>query len=204
MSRRNKLFGAFAGALLVLGAGTVVAYQVTGGSSGTLARTDEIGGPIDLIAQDGKAFSNADLKGQPFAIFFGFTRCPNVCPTTLSDLTLDLDDLGPLADRMKVLFVSVDPERDNPASMKDYLSAFDPRIIGLSGTPEQIATLAKAYRVFYEKVPTPGGDYTMNHTASVYLMDADGKFTGTINFQEERSTQLAKLKRLASGTGAST
>lgn len=203
MPRQKWIFGVLAGALLVVGVCAAAGYRMVRTAAAPSVPSVAIGGPIDLVAQDGKRFSSADLKGKPFAVFFGFTHCPNVCPTTLSDLTLDLDDLGPLADRIAVLFVSVDPERDTPAAMQDYLSAFDRRIVGLSGTPEQIQAVAKAYRVFYEKVPTPGGDYTMNHTASVYLMDAAGEFTGTITFEEERPNQVAKLRRLAGG-GAST
>lgn len=195
------------GAVVLLGAAAAAGLRI-GGFAGPLAALSgqkaAIGGPIRLTSAEGKPFTDADLKGKPYAIFFGFTRCPNVCPTTLSDLTLDLEALGPLADRFTVLFVSVDPERDQPANMKEYLSAFDPRIVGLTGTPAEIADIAKAYRIFYEKVPTSGGDYTMNHTASVYLMAADGAFTGTINFQEDRTDQIAKLKRLAeSGSTAS-
>lgn len=183
--------------IIALAGSAVVGYQLSGRGAATAQRSLGIGGPIDLPATTGKRFSTADLGGRPYAVFFGFTRCPNICPTTLSDLTLDLEQLGPLADRLQVLFVTVDPERDTTSSMKDYLSAFDPRIIGLSGTPEEIAAVAKAYRVYYEKVPTEGGDYTMNHTATVYLMDGKGELTGTLSLEEEQPTRVAKLKRLA-------
>ena len=183
-------------AVIAIAASAAVGYYVSGsgkaGQSGT-----SIGGPINLTAGNGQRFTSADIGGKPFAIFFGFTRCPNVCPTTLSDLTLDLEQLGPLADRLGVLFVTIDPERDTPQSMKDYLSAFDPRITGLSGTPDEIAKLARDYRVFYQKVPTADGDYTMNHTATVFLMNGKGALTGTISFEEEQAAQVAKLKRLA-------
>ncbi|MBB3930446.1 protein SCO1/2 [Kaistia hirudinis] len=194
MARRFKV-AAWTGAVLIaLGLSASLAYFLTRPETGGIAG---IGGPIDLAKAGGGRFTTPDIGGKPYAIFFGFTRCPNVCPTTLSDLTLDMDELGPLADRFKVLFVSVDPDRDTPESMHDYLSAFDPRIVGLSGTTAEIAAIAKDYRVYYRKVPTEGGDYTMDHTASVYLMNAKGQLVGTLAFEEDRKTQVAKLKRLA-------
>lgn len=194
LSRRLIIMGA--GAVIALAGSAVVGYRLANPEAPALPPID-IGGPIDLVDQDGRRFTNADIGGKPFAVFFGFTHCPNVCPTTLSDLTLGLEQLGPLSDKIRVLFVTVDPERDTPQAMKDYLSAFDPRITGLSGSPEAIARVAKAYKVFYEKAPTEGGDYTMNHTASVLLMDGKGEFVGTLAFEEERTSQVAKLKRLA-------
>ncbi|HWJ75380.1 MAG TPA: SCO family protein [Kaistia sp.] len=196
MAGRTRLALMALAAVVALGVSGVIGYQLTHGGAPSAPRY-AVGGPIDLTAEDGRRFTNADLGGKPFAVFFGFTRCPNVCPTTLSDLTLDLEQLGPLADKLKVLFVSVDPERDTPETLKDYLSAFDPRITGLSGTPAEIASLAKAYRVFYEKVPTEGGDYTMNHTATVYLMDGKGALASTISLEEDQPTRVAKLKQLA-------
>ncbi|MCX5495468.1 SCO family protein [Kaistia dalseonensis] len=202
MAGRTRLLLVLTAAIVTVGIAAAVGYrafETEKAPAGSTVASLGIGGPINLVAASGARFTSADLEGKPHAIFFGFTHCPNVCPTTLSDLTLDLDDLGPLADRLKVLFVSVDPERDTPQIMKDYLSAFDPRIIGLTGTPTEIAAIAKDYHVFYEKVPTADGDYTMNHTAGVYLMNAKGEFTGTISFEEERDVQIAKLKRLANG-----
>ncbi|MCX5512495.1 SCO family protein [Kaistia algarum] len=194
MTRRTRVTAWLAAALVALGLSAAVAYMLTRNQPGGIA---DIGGPIDLASMNGGRFTDADIGGKPYAIFFGFTRCPNVCPTTLSDLTLDLDQLGPLADKIQVVFVSVDPDRDTPATMKEYLSAFDPRIMGVTGTPDEIAAIAKDYRVFYRKVPTDSGDYTMDHTASVYLMNAKGHFVGTLAFEENRDTQLAKLKKLA-------
>jgi len=161
--------------------------------------TVTIGAPFSLTAQDGKPLSSDDLEGTPFAVFFGFTNCPEVCPTTLWEMSETLKALGPDADRLKVLFVSVDPVRDKPEFMARYLQSFDSRIVGLSGSEEEIAALAKAYRVYYRKVPLEGGDYTMDHTTSVFLMDARGEFTGTIAYEEEAASRLAKLKRLISG-----
>jgi protein SCO1/2 len=154
-----------------------------------------IGGPFKLTTQDGKPFTDENLKGKPFAVFFGFTHCPEVCPTTLYDLTQDLAALGKDADNLSVAFVTVDPARDTPELLKTYLASFDPRIVGLTGTEEEIAAVAKAYKVYYRKVPTDS-DYTMDHTATIFLMDSRGDFYGTSNFQESQDIRRGKLKKL--------
>jgi protein SCO1/2 len=154
-----------------------------------------IGGPFELTTHDGKRLSSAELKGTPFALFFGFTHCPDVCPTTMLELSNAIKALGPDADRMRFFFVSVDTERDTPELLKIYLSNFDPHITGLVGTPEEIVAVAKAYRAMYEKVPTKDG-FTYNHTALVYLMGRDGRLAGTINYQESADALLKKLRRL--------
>lgn len=154
-----------------------------------------IGGPFRLTSHEGKPFTDADLKGKPFAVFFGFTHCPEVCPTTLYDLTQDLEALGSDADKLRVAFITVDPEQDTPELMKTYLSSFDPRIVGLTGTNEEIAVVAKAYKIYYRKVPTDSG-YTMDHSATIFLMDSKGDFYGTSNFQETQEIRRSKLKQL--------
>jgi protein SCO1/2 len=154
-----------------------------------------IGGPFRLTSQEGKAFTDEDLKGNPFLVFFGFTHCPEVCPTTLHDLSQDLEALGRDADKLRVAFISVDPAQDTPELMKTYLSSFDPRIVGLTGTEEEIAAVAKAYKIYYRKVPTDSG-YTMDHTASIFLMDSKGEFFGTSNFQESEDVRRDKIRRL--------
>jgi protein SCO1/2 len=155
-----------------------------------------IGGPFRLTSHEGKPFTDQDLKGQPFVVFFGFTHCPEVCPTTLYDLTQDLGALGADADRLRVAFITVDPARDTQELMKTYLSSFDPRIVGLTGTEEEIAAAAKAYKIYYRKVPTEGSDYTMDHSATLFLMDSKGEFYGTSNFQESEDVRRSKLKQL--------
>jgi len=154
-----------------------------------------IGGPFRLTSHEGKPFTDADLKGKPFAVFFGFTHCPEVCPTTLYDLTQDLESLGSDADKLRVAFITVDPAQDTPELMKTYLSSFDPRIVGLTGTEEEIAAVAKEYKIYYRKVPTDSG-YTMDHTATIFLMDSKGDFYGTSNFQETAEIRRSKLKQL--------
>ena len=156
-----------------------------------------IGGSFSMVDQSGRAVTEADFEGRPQAMFFGFTSCPDICPTMLTQMSNWLDELGPLADRIQPIFVSVDPERDTVDVIKEYLSAFDPRITGLTGTPEQVASFAKNYGVFYEKVPTDGGDYTMNHTANILLFDADGSFRGTADYHDDPADAQAKLRRLA-------
>nr|WP_244622670.1 SCO family protein [Microvirga brassicacearum] len=156
-----------------------------------------IGGPFELTTHEGKRFSSESLKGKPFAVFFGFTHCPEVCPTTLFDLTQDLESLGADAAKLNVVFITVDPERDTPELMKTYLSSFNPRIVGLTGTEKEIAATAKEYKIYYKKVPTDS-DYTMDHTATIFLMDRKGDFFGTSNFQESQETRREKLKRLVS------
>jgi protein SCO1/2 len=158
-----------------------------------------IGGPFALTRGDGKAVTEKDFLGKPTAIFFGFTFCPEVCPTTLYELSGRIKELGPAADKMNFAFVSVDWERDGPKELASYTSAFDSHIQGLSGTEAEIETVTKAYRVYYKRVPVDGGDYTIDHTASVYLMDKDGQFVGTLAYGEARDTMLEKLKRLVAG-----
>ena len=154
-----------------------------------------IGGPFRLTSHEGRTFTDEDLKGKPFAVFFGFTHCPEVCPTTLYDLTQDLAALGKDADKMRVAFITVDPAQDTPELMKTYLGSFDPRIVGLTGTEEEIAAVAKAYKIYYRKVPTESG-YTMDHTATILLMDSKGEFYGTSNFQESQEVRREKLRKL--------
>jgi protein SCO1/2 len=155
-----------------------------------------IGGPFRLTSQEGKPFTDENLKGKPFVVFFGFTHCPEVCPTTLYDLTQDMAALGKEAENLQAAFITVDPTRDTPELMKTYLSSFDPRIVGLTGTEEEVAAAAKAYKIYYRKVPTEGSDYTIDHSATLFLMDSKGEFYGTSNFQEPEETRRGKLRQL--------
>jgi protein SCO1 len=159
------------------------------------SRPSNVGGPFQLVDQNGRAVSDRDFKGEPFIVFFGFTNCPDICPTTLFEMSEVLKRLGPDADKTAALFVSVDPERDTPAKLKDYLSSFHPRIFGLTGTPEEIATIEKEYRVYAKKVPLKDGDYTMDHTAVVYLMDKDGRFVAPFNLKKSADEAAADLRR---------
>jgi protein SCO1/2 len=154
-----------------------------------------VGGPFHLEDQNGKPVSDADLKGRPFLVFFGFTHCPDICPTTLFDMSQIMRALGPDADRTAALFITVDPERDTPAVIKDYLSNFDPHLRGLTGDQASVAAALKAYRVYAKKVPLDNGDYTMDHTALVYLMDKDGRFVAPFNVSRTPEAEAADLRR---------
>ncbi len=164
-----------------------------------------VGGSFALTDPKGNTVTNETLKGKPFAIFFGFTRCPDVCPTTLNDLSQLYAQLGKDAQKLNIVFVSVDPEQDRPEDIGQYLTLFDAPIIGLTGTDEQLRQITRAYRVVYEKVALDdsNGDYTIDHTATVFLMDANGNFSGTIDMHEPRETGLAKLQRLVGARSAS-
>jgi protein SCO1/2 len=159
----------------------------------------DIGGPFVLASSRGGAVDSESLRGTPYAIFFGFTHCPEVCPTTLYEMSTMLTALGDDAAAFRVFFVTVDPERDTAAMLKDYMASFDPRIEGLVPSLEQLPKLAADFRVHYAKVPTSDGSYTMDHTASVFLMDADGHFAGTLAFGEPAATREAKLRKLLAG-----
>jgi protein SCO1 len=191
-SRLMVIFTAFI-AGLVLCVGVIALIEGRSAGTGTV-QAAAIGGPFNLIDQDGQPFSDHDLKGKTFLVFFGFTHCPDVCPTTLFEISEIMRTLGPEADRTAALFISVDPERDTPQAMKDYLSSFDPHLRGLTGDAAALAAVAKAYRVYYKKVPLEGGDYTMDHTAIVYLMDKDGRFVAPFNMRRTADAAAADLR----------
>jgi protein SCO1/2 len=191
-ARVALVFTAFLAGLLIF-SGAI--FLIAGPKSlppATLASA--IGGPFQLTDQDGKTVTEASLKGQPTLIFFGFTHCPDICPTTLFDVSEVFRALG---DGKKVAgyFVTVDPERDTPEVMKNYLQSFDPRLRGLSGTAAQTEAIEKAYRVYAKKVPTNDGDYTMDHSALVYLMDKDGRFVAPFNLKRKPEESAADLRR---------
>jgi protein SCO1/2 len=194
-SRLMLIFTAFvAGLVLCLGVVLLVETRSAGTGTGTV-QAAAIGGPFNLIDQDGQPFSDRDLKGKSFLVFFGFTHCPDVCPTTLFEISEIMRMLGPEADRTAALFISVDPERDTPEAMKDYLSSFDPHLRGLTGDAPSLAAVAKAYRVYYKKVPLEDGDYTMDHTAIVYLMDKEGRFVSPFSMKRTAEVAAAELRK---------
>jgi len=157
---------------------------------------DSIGGAFELTASDGSIVTEQTLKGTPYAIFFGFTRCPDVCPTTLARLAQLRERMGAEGDKFRIVFVSVDPGYDKPEDIRRYVELFGTPILGLTGSDAQIAQIVSAYHVFYEKVPVEGGDYTIDHTASVFLMDRAGRLQSLIDHHEDADTSLAKLERL--------
>jgi protein SCO1/2 len=197
MSARSVRFLVVSAAFL---AGLVVCFGVvmlvTGRVSTPVAQQiAAIGGPFKLTDQNGKEVTDQNLKGRPFLVFFGFTHCPDVCPTTLFEVSEIMRALGPDADRVGALFMTVDPERDTPSIMKDYLSSFDPHLTGLTGDPAAVAAAGKAYRVYYKKVPLDQGGYTMDHTAIVYLMDKDGRFVSPFSLKRSADAAAADLRK---------
>jgi protein SCO1 len=181
----------FAGLVLCL---SVVLLVVQRGSV-PVPQASAVGGPFKLIDQNGRTVTEQDMKGKPFLVFFGFTHCPDVCPTTLFDISEVFRKLGPDADRAAALFITVDPERDTPEAMKSYLSSFDPHLRGLTGDEAAVDGVIKAYRAYTKKVPNPDGSYTMDHTALVYLMDKDGRFVAPFNLKRRPEDSAADLRR---------
>ena len=184
--------GAFVAGLMMFSA---VIFIVTGRGPTPIAMPSAVGGPFKLVDQNSNPITDQDLKGQPFLVFFGFTHCPDVCPTTLFEVSEILRALPPRAKEVRALFVTVDPARDTPTVLKDYLSSFDPRIIGVTGDEAAVAAAEKSYRVYAKKVPTDGGGYTMDHTAIVYLMSKDGRFVAPFNMKRRPEEAAAELKR---------
>lgn len=155
-----------------------------------------IGGPFTLTGTDGKPFASSKLNGRPAAMFFGFTHCPDVCPTTLARLARLRRQLGQGDDALSIVFVSVDPERDTPAELQAYLSLFDTPVVGLTGTPAQVEQVKKQFGIFSRKVDQPGGGYSVDHTAAVILLDRNGQFVATLSPEEGDEVALDKLKRI--------
>jgi len=177
---------------------TGVAISVYLETTGTRVAKVEIGGPFTLVDQDGQTIAKQDLDQTAVALFAGFTHCPDVCPTTLLRLSNLLNQLGEDAGKIRIVLVTVDPERDTPKVLKSYLVAFEGEFTGMTGTPEQLKSFATAYRLFYEKSGT-GENYTMNHTSGIFLFKKGGAFQGTIDQHEADDIALQKLKML---TGA--
>lgn len=191
---RPKLLFTILGALVVAAAGAEF-YSTTYMSRPADPFRVEIGGVFTMMNQDSQVVTNKDFAGKPLIIFFGFTSCPDICPTTLNRFAGLLEKLGPDADDIKIALVTVDPERDNPGVLKEYLKAFDPRIVGLTGSPAQLEIFAKQYKAYYRKVPGEGGDYTMEHTSSVLLFDQYGGFADTLN-KDDDLVALSQLRKL--------
>lgn len=181
MSRRLALpllvFGVGAAAILTAGY-----LALAPGPNGGRATTS-IGGPFALTTAEGTLLRDTDLRGAPFVVFFGFTHCPDICPTKLFEMSEVLRAAGEKGKPIRALFVSIDPERDTPAVLKSYLGSFDPRIVGLTGDKVAVEAMIKAYRAYAKKVPTKDGDYTMDHSTLVYLMNKRGEFHGALNLE---------------------
>jgi protein SCO1/2 len=158
-------------------------------------RPSGVGGPFTLVSQDGRTVTERDFQGAPFLVFFGFTHCPDVCPTKLFEISEVLRSLGERGGAVRALFITVDSERDTPAAMKDYLVSFDPRVVGLTGDRPAVDAAVRAYRAYARKVPLQGDDYTMEHTSLVYLMDKKGRFVGAFNLDRPPEQAAQELLR---------
>ena len=191
-TRIVTVIAAFLGGLAIF---SVAIFMVAGRLPTPIPAPSAIGGPFSLVDQTGQPVTQGDLKGKPSLMFFGFTHCPDICPTALFDMTQVYKALGRDGDKVQAYFVSVDPERDTPDILKEYLSSFDPRLRGLTGDPAAVAAMEKAYRVYSKKVPLDAGGYTMDHTALVYLMDKEGRFVAPFNLKRKPEEAAAELKR---------
>jgi protein SCO1 len=186
--------------LLVLAAGGLLglAYRDDPkGAAGTLLAS-AIGGPFHLVDQNGKPFGDSDLKGKWHLVFFGYTHCPDACPTALNEMALALDHLGKERDDVGIVFITVDPERDTTEALKSYVESFDAPMVALTGTAEEVAQAAKGYRVYYAKHPRVDGDYDMDHSAVIYVMDPQGRFVATFTPDSTAEAIAQRLQKLLS------
>jgi protein SCO1/2 len=185
--------------LVVLAAFVAGAFALTAGvmllMPAERTRPSSVGGPFALVNQDGKTVTDADFRGKPLLVFFGFTHCPDICPTTLFEVSEIFNRLGKDAEKVSAIFVTVDPERDTPEKLKLYLSSFHPRLSALSGSDAQIEAIKKAYFVYAKRIPLEGGGYTMDHTSVVYLMDKEGRFIAPFNLKRDADAAAADLRR---------
>ena len=194
--RRARLivWGIVALTLAVLAVLMLMSPQDSQPQQRVVAQAD-YGGPFTLVGSDGKPFGTAQLAGKPHVLFFGFTHCPDTCPTTLARLVKLRREAGGDS-AFNIVFVTVDPERDGPKEVGAYAKAFGAPIVGLTGTRDQITKMEKQFGIFAQKVPTGDGDYTVDHTATVLLFGRDGKFVATISPDEQDGPALDKLKRI--------
>ena len=195
--RRFFLPAALLGGLVILGAAFLgLAHRDTPrGAAGTMLAS-AIGGPFRLVDQDGKTVTDADLKGKWSLVYFGYTHCPDACPTALNDIAVALDELGAKRAEVRPVFITVDPERDTPAVLNSYVTAFDAPILALTGTAEEVAQAAKGYRVYYAKHPEADGDYSMDHSSVIYVMDPQGRFTASFTHESTPEEIAERLKKL--------
>jgi protein SCO1/2 len=188
-------------AVVLAGAGALAlgAWQSRLTAGDVAASGAALGGAFSLVDQNGAPATEALLRDKPTALFFGYTHCPDVCPTTLMETSSWINELGGDGEKMRFVFVTIDPARDTPAVLKEYLSAFSPKIIGISGPPDKVEAMARDYKIYFSKSPGKSGDYAMDHAASVLLLDEKGGLVGTIAPGEQHETALGKLRRLVAG-----
>lgn len=198
LSPRLLLVAALVATFIILGSAAFLAVELHDngrGAAGTLLGS-AIGGSFTLVDQNGKTVTNTALEGKWLLVYFGYTHCPDACPTTLNNIALALHDLGKKSDEVRPVFITIDPERDTPQVMKDYVTAFDAPILALTGTAAEVAQAAKNYRVYYAKHPEAGGDYSMDHTSVIYVMDPKGRFTASFTGEDPPAQMAERLKKL--------
>lgn len=186
-------------ALIILGSGAFIALELHDNARGVAGTVlgSAIGGPFTLTDQDGKTVTNTALEGKWLLVYFGYTHCPDACPTALNNIALALQDLGAKrSGEVRPVFISIDPARDTPKVLKDYVTAFDAPILALTGSPAAVAEAAKNYRVYYAKHPEAGGDYSMDHTSLIYVMDPKGRFTASFTGDDPPAQIAERLKKL--------
>lgn len=199
MPSRQKLLFALVVLFIALVTGAGALWLTRSGPGGPIGTGDAlVGGPFGLTNQDGKRVTDQDFRGKYMLIFFGFTFCPDVCPSELQVMSAALDELGPQGDKIQPVFITIDPERDTPEAMKLYVSNFHPRMVGLTGSEADIAAVAKAYRVYYAKAKSPEGaapgDYLMDHSTILYLMGPDGRFVKHFTYGTDVKTLVDGLR----------
>jgi protein SCO1/2 len=198
-----KTFRVILWCTIVVLAGLLVALTLNMTRPREVANEQPFGVPFQLVAQGGKPITEQAFRDKPTALFFGFTNCPEVCPTTLFELNGWLHKVDPDGTRLNAFFVSIDPDRDTPAVIDQYVSNVSDRIKAISGPPDSVREMAKGFKVYFKKVPVdekdPNGDYTMDHTASVFLLKDGGRFAGTIAYGEDQDAAVKKLENLIKG-----
>ncbi|MFT4935272.1 MAG: protein SCO1/2 [Pseudoalteromonas distincta] len=199
MSKRSLIIIALV-AVIGLGAGAALFWRAESPAGADSAQAD-VGGPFKLVNQDGQTVDESILEGRWSVVFFGFTYCPDICPSTLQAVAAAQEQLGPRGADLQTVFISVDPERDTPEQLKTYLSldAFPDGVVGLTGAPEQIEQVAKAYYVYYRK-SGEGPDYTVDHSTAAYLMDPQGRFNRVLAYGLSPD-EMARLIRSAMQEG---
>jgi protein SCO1/2 len=191
-------------AAVFAGAGGFLAFELSQGPRG-VARSwlgSAIGGPFRLVDQNGKTVTDTDLNGRWLLVYFGYTHCPDACPTALNNIAVAFRDLDPRQrGELRPVFITIDPARDTPRVIKDYLANFDAPFLGLTGTDAAIAQAAKEYRVYYEKHPEPGGDYSLDHTSLIYVMNPRGRFAASLDSEATPKQMTERLQQLLAAKG---
>ncbi len=196
--QRRRPFAILAVAAFALAVAGVAAWIVVGRNSSADNATVQIGGPFALVNQDGETVTDKTYDGRYRLIYFGYTFCPDACPTELQIMAQALDELGPAGEKVQPIFVTIDPDRDTPKQLKDYVPAFDKRLVGLTGTPAQIAQIAREYKVYYARADQSAA-YAMNHSSFVYLMNPDGRFLTVFSADTDADAMASKIRRYMQG-----